>query len=381
MQDALKSRPAVLPDSTDPRRHSLAHEKQSYLMDSEGSASCAGLKQDAGIYQHDAGVVLALARTHVYFEQFCRQIEARSKYVRFDLPIRQYGIYNGLIQQDYQLSQQVDADTYSICLNFSLQNEQNGIFEYPLVERNTHFLVGLRKDGVKVIASRILGMDTHSQRVMFELEGKIPVQMEFKANARTGSVALCVSNFDTLGTRCYVLKPEQITDEFLHQLGECILRRHKSFLKNTLVVDSYEPVRDDAQTCCNPVLAVSEVKSADILKFELADRSTRRKVILRYHDQEQLFDSRRTVCHLGRKYPADIIIRSRFVSRDHATLGFHNDRFLLHDHSRNGIYIKPTGRKMIHLYNAQYRLEGSGVFCVGEIITPNHPDLVHYEVI
>lgn len=358
----------------------MAREKQSHLMNTEGSTFCAGLNLDVKTRRHDAGVVQALARTHAYLEQFCDQIRAKEKQVSFDLPIRQYGVYRGLIQQEYELKRKIEADVYTICLSFSLQSKENGVFEYLQAEKDTRFLAGLRKDGVKVLASRIVGLNTDSQRVTFELEGKIPVQLEFKADVRTGSVALCLSNFDMLGTRCYVLSPEQVTDEFLDQMGRFILRRHNAFLKETLVINSYESVRDDDQTTCNPILPASKVKSADILEFEVADLFVRKKLVIRCHNREQIFDSSRAACHIGRKYPADIIIRSRFVSRDHATLGLHDNQFLLHDHSRNGIYIKPAGRKMIHLHNAQYRLEGSGVFCVGETLTPGHRDLVTYEV-
>ncbi len=358
---------------------SLARENQSYVINPKGSTFCADLKLEK-TRRHDAGVVLALERAYAYLEQFCSQITTQAEQASFDLPIRQYGVYKGLVPREYQLNRRVEADAYTLRLDFSLKSEENGVFEYLLSDKDTSFLADLRKDGVKVLASRIVGLNTDSQRVMFELEGKIPVQLKFKADVRAGSVALCLSNFDMLGTHCYVLKPEQITDEFLHQMGRFILRRHNSFLKETLVVNSYEPVRDDDQTSCNPILSVSEVKSADILEFEVADLFTRKKVVLRYHNREQFFDSRRAACHIGRKYPADIIIRSRYVSRDHATLGLHDHQFLLHDHSRNGIYIKPTGRKMIHLHNARYRLEGSGVFCVGETVTSDHPDLVTYEV-
>jgi hypothetical protein len=357
----------------------LAREKQSFVMNSAGSTFCAGMELDVKTQRHDAGVILALARTHASLEQFCSQAVQESP-ITFDLPIRQYGVFKGLIQQQYELHRRVEAGTYNLRLNFSLQRVEKGVFEYFQADKDTSFLACLRKDGVKVLASRVVGLNTDSQRVLFELEGKVPVQLEFKADVRAGSVALCLSNFDMLGTRCYVLKPEQITDEFLHQLGLFILRRHNSFLKETLVVNSYEPVRDDDQTSCNPILSEIEVKSADILEFEVAELFVRKKVILRYHDREQLFDSRRAACHIGRKYPADIIIRSRFASRDHATLGLHDNRFLLHDHSRNGIYIKPAGRKMIHVHNTQYRLDGRGVFCVGETVHPNHPDLVSYEV-
>jgi len=356
----------------------LTSERQSCVVNPQGRTFSADL--DTKTRRHDTGVVLALARTHAYLEQFCSQIATETGQVCVDLPIRQYGVYKGLIQQDYELNRWVEADAYTLRLNFSLKNEENGVFEYLQAEKDTRFLAGLRKDGIRVLASRLVGLNTDSQRVMFELEGKIPVQLEFKADVHAGSVALCLSNFDMLGTRCYVLKPEQITDEFLHQMGRFILRRKNSFLNETLVVESYEPVRDDEQTSCNPVLLASEIKNADILEFDVAELFIRKTVVLRHHDQEQLFDSRRAACHIGRKYPADIIIRSRFVSRDHATLGLHDNQFLLHDHSRNGIYIKPAGQKMIHLHNAQYKLEGSGVFCVGETIVPDHPDIISYEV-
>ena len=265
----------------------MTSKKQPCVVNPEGRAFGADLALDAKTRRHDAGVVLALARTHAYLEQFCSQIATEREQVCVDLPIRQYGVYKGLIQQDYELNRWVEADAYNLRLNFSLKNEENGVFEYLQVERDTSFLASLRKDGIRVLASRLVGLNTDSQRVIFELEGKIPAQLEFKADVHAGSIALCLSNFDMLGTRCYVLKPEQITDAFLHQMGQFILRRQNSFLKDTLVVDGYESVRDDEQTSCNPVLLASEVKRADILEFEVAKLFIRKTVVLRYHDREQ----------------------------------------------------------------------------------------------
>jgi hypothetical protein len=360
----------------------LAYENQPYLVSSEGSTFCAaGQRLDTLTRRHDAGVALAMARARTYLEEFCTLNASNIGHGCIDLPIRQYGTFKGLAQKDFKLNRRIEANTYKLSLDFCLYSDEKGIFEYFQAERDTSFLLAsLRKDGVKVLASRIVGLNTDSQRVRFELEGLVRAKVEFKADVGTGVIALCITNFDTLGTRCYVLRPEQITDKFLHQMGRFVLRQSNTFLDESLIVNSYEPIRDDELTSCNPVISANVPKSADILAFEQADLFASKRVVLRYRDREQVFDSRRAACHLGRKYPADVVIRSRFVSRDHATLGVRGSQFILHDHSRNGIYIKPAGRKMIHLHNAQYRLEGRGVFCVGELITKGHPDLVSYEV-
>lgn len=339
----------------------------------------ADREQDALTLQLDGGTVLALARTHAYLEQFCSHTATQSNKVSIDLPIRQYGVFTGLIQQDYELGRHNQSDAHIVRLNFSLYHPQKGLFQHFQAENDMNFLAALREDGVKVLASRMVGLNTPSQRVIFELEGNIPVQLEFRADMRAGSVALCMTNFDMLGTRCYTLKPEQITAEFLRQMGRFLLRRHNSFLKDTLAISSNAADRDDKQSVRNPAPARAQ-KSAEILEFEVADLFARKQVVLRYHDKEQCFDSSRATCRLGRKFPADILIRSRFASRDHATLGMYENQFLLHDHSSNGIYIKPEGREMIHVHNGPYRLEGRGVFCLGEAISDNNPDLIVYEV-
>ncbi len=298
-----------------------------------------------------------------------------------DLPIGKFGVYEGLHQTDYAL----EAVDYPLCRRLTfrcrLQSPNVARFQVPHAGLDMRFLSDLREQGVKVLNSRLVGLNTPSQRAMFEIAGDIPVQLVFVASAHTGQIDLWVNNFLELGGRRYVIEPDSLTPEYLRQLEDLLLRKHTGFLDQAHFVGESENYNQLQFRLANSSLAsAGEAVGAKILSFEVNPLSLSRRIVLTFRSHRSVVDAQNTICRMGRRSPADIHVRSRFVSRDHSSLVFEHNEFILRDHSSNGTFVKPEGQHMVFVHQGTFKLTGRGFISLGEEISPENANVIFYEV-
>ncbi|HHJ20614.1 MAG TPA: FHA domain-containing protein [Gammaproteobacteria bacterium] len=334
-------------------------------------------KSDYTTLQTGASVVIALTRIYTYLDELSRQLSQASNRVMVDLPIHEYGVYQSLEQKDYQLSQISGADQPRVAFSFHLVSDRALKVEYYFDDEEARVIPRLKEDGVRILSSQITGAGSEHQKITFELAGDIPVQLQFEGDLVKDEITLSLTNFESLGVQSYLIHPNRVSDDFLKQLGRLLLRKRSSFLKETEVLS--DPSRTSPREY--ETVTMVEPQSADILEFEVSRLLSRKRVILRYQRQEHHFDVDDPVCYLGRKFPADIQIRSRFVSREHASVIYQDSGFIIRDNSSNGTFVQPEGRPMIQVHNGTYPLENRGIISLGETIYPDNPDLVYYEIV
>lgn len=343
-----------------------------------GSADEGVDKSDYTTLQTGASVVIALTRIYTYLDELSRQLSEASSRIMVDLPIHEYGVYKALEQRDYRLSQISGEKKPRVAFSFNLVSEKSLEVEYLFDEEQERVVPRLREDGVRVLSSQVSRAGSGQQKIRFELAGEIPAQLQFEGNLAKNEITLKLTNFESLGTESYLIKSNWVSDDFLKQLGRLLLRKRSGFLKDT--VERSEPssvvlgLEDESVTDTKP-------QSADILAFEVSRLLSRKRVILRYQRQEHHFDVDDPVCYLGRKFPADIQIRSRFVSREHASVIYQDSGFIIRDNSSNSTFVQPDGQPMIQVHNGTYALEHRGIISLGETIYPDNPDLIYYEIV
>ncbi len=322
---------------------------------------------------------VALARIYAYLQHLCRRLAETPRPVRVDMPLRGHGTLRDLAQADYRLSRGWGGGCRRVRLQMVLRRAEPQQFQVPCPRGNRDFLRGLTEDGLRILGSRVAGLNSDTPRVLFEVAGEVPVELEFEACARDPErVDLLLVNFDRLGVTRYEFGADEFDHELLRQLGLFILRR-----PNRLLCD--RPGEREAgrfQQRLTRAETLQEIDPpparAEVLDFQRAARRTR-CLRLRYAGEELVLDTRRSVCRIGRKFPSDILVRSRFASRDHASIVLHEGEFLLHDHSNNGTFVRPDGGPELHIHNGVHRLRGSGVISPGEYIEDG-VDLIHYHV-
>jgi hypothetical protein len=96
---------------------------------------------------------------------------------------------------------------------------------------------------------------------------------------------------------------------------------------------------------------------------------------LRHRQRELLLDESRTQVTIGRELTHDIVISDGHVSRFHAVINRHSDKFMLTDKSTNGTYVSFDGGKTIRVHMEEVMLYGNGRISVGhdwQNTTPEH---------
>ena len=108
---------------------------------------------------------------------------------------------------------------------------------------------------------------------------------------------------------------------------------------------------------------------------EAAQRVARFSLHLFYRDQEKVVSMRTPKLTIGRQEGCDIVIPSRLASRQHGSVEFSRESFVITDHSSNGTYIRSGDNPPVPLRREAAKLVGRGLLGIGAV--PERPDQEH----
>ena len=336
---------------------------------------------------YDAAALVALQKISDYLEGNLSIFQDPERASLVSIPLHEYGFLEDLKPVDFRLAQEVRGTNVKLQLLFVYRRDGNSriVVPRPLISER-ELMQQLRYDGITLVSSRICGASTEQQELVCEVRNEVPAGITFEADSEHGVLRLELINVKTLGKQCYLLKPEQVDAEFLNQLGRFIMHRRNAFLQETMLVsqgyplgmeiDEAPPGGDDTSPD-----TISLIPAADVIDFDPITFTGKREILLSYRDMLLTFDKYRSECRFGRKFPADIQVRSRYVSRSHATLRFENNQFIFEDHSSNGTFIRIGDEGVRFLHQESMRLRESGVISLGVSMTQQQRDLIYFEVL
>ncbi len=325
----------------------------------------------------DASVV-PLSEIYRYLSQFAVQQQERARTVPpIDLSLRRFGVVSGLRPVDFRVNQSFSDTGSEVSLLFRLVRDTPVNISCQVSAGDEDIPAALRRNGIVVLSSRIRTGEGGLGVLSMEVAPDFPIRVIFKGMLGSERIVIEATNVWSVGERVFQIAPEEIDSYFFELLGKLL-----SFESRELI-DRLEEAPPESLVIPSPGVeqtVQTEPVSANILTFDLSQRIRHKTLRLIYQGEEFVFDRTHPVCRLGRRMPADIQVRSRFVSREHATLILENRQFMLRDHSSNGTYVRPEGKPTYMLHHVSQRLEGVGVISLGEEISPGNPDLIYYEV-
>ncbi len=319
--------------------------------------------------------VVQLSAIYSFFNRYIAGDAGESRSV--DLSFGRFGIIPALHAVDFRTDQSFSDAGSQVDFRFRLVRELPIDITCPVSLNDEDIPLALRRDGVIVLSSRIRRSGAEHGVLTMEIAPDIPVGLTFRAVLGASDIQLETRNIGTLGNRVFRLHPGQVDQAFFDGLAQ-LLR-----FDSLTLLDEFEEQSGVSEGSLTPQIeqtVQTDVVSADILTFDLSRRVRQKSLRLVYQGEEFVFNSEHPVCRLGRRMPADIQIRSRFVSREHATLILDSRQFSLRDHSSNGTYVRPEGRPTYMLHHASQKLDGVGVISLGEEISLSNPDLIYYEI-
>ncbi len=346
----------------------------------------AGGREDSTLL-YDAAALVALQKISDYLEGNLGAFQDPERVPPVSIPLHEYGVIEDLKPVDFRLVYEVRGSNIELQLLFAYRRDGNSSFVVPRPLVSERELVQqLRRDAISLVGSRVRGASAERQELMFEIRNEVPAGIAFEADSEHGVLRLELINVGALGKQCYLLKPEQVDAEFLNQLGRFIMHRRNAFLQETMLVSQGYPLSADSGEASADaddfsLDTVSLTPAADVIDFDPITFTGKREIILSYRDVSLTFDKYRSECLFGRKFPADIQVRSRYVSRAHATMRFEKNQFIFEDHSSNGTFIRIEDKGVRFLHQESMRLRGSGVISLGVSMTSEKRDLIYFEVV
>jgi hypothetical protein len=337
-------------------------------------------EKEATTLLYDVSPIVALQRIHDYLEQSVDSFQEQSGMRSFNLLVHEFGMLGGLKQGDYKLQQLVRGQNLEVELGFTLSRRENASFTIPYGPvSEQHIIKLLKNDGVRIVRSRVLGSAGDNQQLNFEIKARIPVRFQFEADCENGVLRLAVHNFEILGIERYIIQPQQVDNEFLNQLGRFISRRRNVFLQHAMSTVAGYPQQLSVDESEEETPA-TETAAANIISLDPAMLAGQREIVLSYREMTFTFDRYRPECQFGRKFPAEILVRSRYVSRSHGWLRYKKNRFVFEDTSSNGTFIQLEGKSVRFLHQNSMVLKGSGIISLGVSIGSEKRDLIYFEV-
>lgn len=105
------------------------------------------------------------------------------------------------------------------------------------------------------------------------------------------------------------------------------------------------------------------------------------RLLLRFHDREDIFPADQSPVILGRSKQSDFEVPGQFASRQHARIEWHQDNFVLIDQSSNSTFIRTDeGTEVILERTEQYVLHGTGVISLGQSLDTAAGEVIHFRV-
>lgn len=350
-------------------------------MENDKESPESGLDPDLLAETAEKGIEASVVQLSAIYSFFNQYIAARSRdgdeARRVDLSCERFGVIPSLTAVDFRTDQSFSDAGSQVDFRFRLVRDLPIDIACPVSLNDDDIPLALRRDGVIVLSSRIRRGGAEHGVLSMEIAPDIPVGLTFRSVLGSSDIQLETRNIGTLGSRGFRFSSRRVGPEFFDSL-EQLLR-----FDSLTLLDEFEEQSEASATLPSPQIEQTiqtETVSADILTFDLSRRARQKSLRLVYQGEEFIFNSEHPVCRLGRRMPADIQIRSRFVSREHATLILDNRQFSLRDHSSNGTYVRPEGRPTYMLHHASQKLEGVGVISLGEEISLSNPDLIYYEI-
>lgn len=112
----------------------------------------------------------------------------------------------------------------------------------------------------------------------------------------------------------------------------------------------------------------------------LQDPRVRNRLVLRFQERTWVVDSGAPTITMGRGTQNDLVIEHALASRLHARVEFRRGRFVLVDQSVNGTCLHRSAAPETWIRRDEAALEGEGVLGLGQAVTEDDAQAIHFAV-
>ena len=150
---------------------------------------------DSGLFAlRSMSTIANLQTIHHYLHDLAAQLNFVQPDIDCEIDIGGYGQFNHLKQQSYQLISDSHVNKETICLTFSLKNEDTLELEVENSIENKEEIEELKTRGLMV---NYIG----NQPAKIRIQGYIPVRIEFSSALPDAGIQVSIVNFSHLGSQ------------------------------------------------------------------------------------------------------------------------------------------------------------------------------------
>ncbi|MCP4702118.1 MAG: hypothetical protein GY862_35450 [Gammaproteobacteria bacterium] len=166
-----------------------------------------------------------------YFYEMAKQLNVIKPDTRVCYDVKGAVKLENLLQSDYLIGN-FNEETQTFLLRFSCSTNEKIRFEkykHSDIQKQIDYLW---KHNIRFKHKELIDQSHRFKKALFALAGNIYVEFVFSANYEESAINLTVKNFEELGKREYILRPENIDAQFIDGLAKYITRNSDDeFLK------------------------------------------------------------------------------------------------------------------------------------------------------
>lgn len=99
-----------------------------------------------------------------------------------------------------------------------------------------------------------------------------------------------------------------------------------------------------------------------------------------YHQNTTIIAPEQTPFQIGRDDSSGLPVSSEFASRQHCAIEYHDGKFTLRDHSRNGTFVQINLTPIFRIRDELTPLIGTGCFKLGADIATDDDERIFFKV-
>jgi adenylate cyclase len=110
------------------------------------------------------------------------------------------------------------------------------------------------------------------------------------------------------------------------------------------------------------------------------DQRRRLRLLLTVDERQFVVDEQHPQAVIGRSEDNDLVVRGNLISRMHARVEFHRNRFMLTDQSTNGTFVQAEGQEEAFVRRDSIQLKGEGTIGLGRVPETDSPQTIHFSL-
>lgn len=205
----------------------------------------AEARQEAFYRQHLRPAMLAILH---YLSELTEQLKVVDPDVRMDYTLPGIGTVEGLHQEGYVVNADSTENTKTIRLRFSCLADREREFAVKPKSTADETRAFLDSQSMRYAEWPIRDPQQGIVGLNFQLTVKVDVNFIFKADLEQGAILLLISNFAGFKPERSVIQPERITEGWLDNLGNYLLRRRKNIYELEISDADKEVIRQKLES-------------------------------------------------------------------------------------------------------------------------------------